>query len=63
MHLHDLPKVSKMFHSYECDVKYCAICENYATFRRLEVQPAPAHWASLDSQILLYFILSTSDDG
>jgi len=52
-----------MFHSYECDVKYCAICENYATFRRLEVQPAPAHWASLDSQILLYFILSTSDDG
>lgn len=63
MHLHVLLKVSKMFISYECDIKYCIICENYATFLRLEVQPAPALWASLDSQILLYFILNTSDDG
>lgn len=63
MHLYVFPKVSKMFNSYECDVIYCMICENYANFCRLEVQPAPAQWASLDSQILLYFILRTSDDG
>ena len=63
MHLHVLPKVSKMFNSYKRDVKCSIICENFATFRRLEVQPAPGQWGSLDSQILLYFILNISDDG